>query len=397
MDLYKGKVSLIEGSVARGMLVFAVPIFFSNLFQQLYNAVDSLIVGNFLGGEALAALGSSGSLIFLLTGFVNGVSLGAGVLVARHFGARDEEALSRAVHTTVALGLAAGAVLTVVGVLLTPQILLWMDTPAEVLPNSIVYFRVYFLGSLSVVMYNVGASILQSVGDSRSPMYYLITASVLNVILDLFFIAVLGMGVGAAALATILSQTVSAVLAFRKLSMTKAAYGVRWRKVRFHPATLRAVVAQGVPSGVQNSVISLANVIVQANINFFGAQAMAGCGAYSKVEGFAFLPVTCFSMALATFVSQNVGAGRPDRVRRGMKFGVVASALLAEGVGVGMYLLAPWLIGAFNSEAAVIAFGVRQARTVALFYCLLAFSHCCAGILRGLGRPMVPMAVMLAV
>ena len=227
MDLYKGKVSLIEGSVARGMLVFAVPIFFSNLFQQLYNAVDSLIVGNFLGGEALAAVGSSGSLIFLLTGFVNGVSLGAGVLVARHFGARDEEALSRAVHTTVALGLAAGAVLTVVGVLLTPQILLWMDTPAEVLPNSIVYFRVYFLGSLSVVMYNVGASILQSVGDSRSPMYYLITASVLNVILDLFFIAGLGMGVGAAALATILSQTVSAVLAFRKLSMTKAAYGVR--------------------------------------------------------------------------------------------------------------------------------------------------------------------------
>ena len=397
MDVYKGKVSLIEGSVARGMLVFAVPIFFSNLFQQLYNAVDSLIVGNFLGGEALAAVGSSGSLIFLLTGFVNGVSLGAGVLVARHFGARDEQALHRAVHTTVALGLAAGVVLTVVGVLLTPQILLWMDTPAEVLPNSIVYFRVYFLGSLAVVMYNVGASILQSVGDSRSPMYYLITASVLNVVLDLFFIAGLGMGVGAAALATILSQTVSAVLAFRKLSMTKAAYGVRWRQVRFHPATLRAVVAQGVPSGVQNSVISLANVIVQANINSFGAQAMAGCGAYSKVEGFAFLPVTCFSMALATFVSQNVGAGRPDRVRRGMKFGILASALLAEGVGVAMYLLAPWLIGAFNSEAAVIAFGVRQARTVALFYCLLAFSHCCAGILRGLGRPMVPMAVMLAV
>lgn len=397
MDVYKGKVSLTEGGVARGMLVFAVPIFFSNLFQQLYNAVDSLIVGNFLGGEALAAVGSSGSLIFLLTGFVNGVSLGAGVLVARYYGAKDEDALRRAVHTTVALGLAAGAVLTVVGVLLTPQILRWMDTPADVIGNSIIYFRVYFLGSLSVVMYNVGASILQSVGDSRSPMCYLITASVLNVFLDLFFIAGLGMGVGAAALATILSQTVSAVLAFRKLSMTKAAYGVRWRQVRFHPATLRAVVAQGVPSGVQNSVISLANVIVQANINSFGAQAMAGCGAYSKVEGFAFLPVTCFSMALATFVSQNVGAGRPDRVRRGMKFGVLASALLAEGVGVAMYLLAHWLIGAFNSEAAVVAFGVRQARTVSLFYCLLAFSHCCAGILRGLGRPMVPMAVMLAV
>lgn len=395
--VYEKSVSLTEGSVARGMLVFAVPIFFSNLFQQLYNAVDSLIVGNFLGGDALAAVGSSGSLIFLLTGFVNGVSLGAGVLVARYYGAKDEEALRRAVHTTVALGLAAGAVLTVVGMALTPQILRWMGTPAEVMPNSVAYFRMYFLGSLAVVMYNVGASILQSVGDSRSPMYYLITASALNVILDLFFIAVLGMGVGSAALATILSQTVSAVLAFRKLSMTKAPYGVCWRQVRFHGPTLRAVVIQGVPSGVQNSVISLANVIVQANINAFGAQAMAGCGAYSKVEGFAFLPVTCFAMALATFISQNIGAGRLDRVRRGMRFGMLTSALLAEGVGVAMFLLAPWLIGAFNPEPEVIAFGVRQARTVALFYCLLAFSHCSAGILRGLGRPMVPMAVMLAV
>src|SRR5699024_8317676 len=199
------------------------------------------------------------------------------------------------------------------------------------------------------------------------------------------------------ALATILSQTVSAVLAFRRLTLTKEAYGVRWREVRFHPATLLAVVAQGVPSGLQNSVVSLANVIVQANINAFGAQAMAGCGAYSKLEGFAFLPVTCFSMALATFVSQNVGAGRPDRVRSSMRFGLAASCLLAEGIGVGMFALAPQLIGLFNSEPGVIAFGVQQARTVALFYCLLAFSHCCAGILRGLGRPVVPMAIMLSI
>ncbi|HIZ43054.1 MAG TPA: MATE family efflux transporter [Candidatus Gemmiger excrementigallinarum] len=379
------------------MLVFAIPIFFSNLFQQLYNAVDSLIVGNFLGGDALAAVGSSGSLIFLLTGFVNGVSLGAGVLVARHYGAKDDTALRRAVHTTVALGLAAGVALSVIGVLLTPQILRWMDTPEEVLPNSIIYFRVYFMGSLSVVMYNVGASILQSVGDSRSPMRYLIIASILNVILDLWFIAGLHMGVGGAALATILSQTVSAVLALRKLMLTPEAYGVRWREVRFHPATLRAVVAQGVPSGVQNSVISIANVIVQANINAFGSQAMAGCGAYSKVEGFAFLPVTCFSMALATFVSQNIGAGQLDRVCKGMRFGIVTSSLLAECVGFAMFALAPWLIGAFNQEPDVIAFGVQQARTVSLFYCLLAFSHCCAGILRGLGRPVVPMVIMLAV
>ena len=395
--MFKGQVSLTEGSVAKGMLVFAIPIFFSNLFQQLYNAVDSLIVGNFLGGNALAAVGSSGSLIFLLTGFVNGVSLGAGVLIARHYGARDSEALKRTVHTTVALGLAASVVLTVVGVILTPQILRWMGTPDDVLANSIVYFRVYFLGSTAVVLYNVGASILQSVGDSRSPMYYLIAASLLNVVLDLLFIGVFHFGVGAAALATIISQAASAFLAFRKLTLTTEDYGVRWKQVRFHGATLRAVVAQGVPSGVQNSVISLANVIVQANINSFGAQAMAGCGAYSKIEGFAFLPVTCFSMALATFVSQNIGAAKLDRVRKGMRFGLITSPLLAEGIGVIIFTLAPLLIAAFNNEPEVVAFGVQQARTVALFYCLLAFSHCCAGILRGLGRPTVPMVIMLAI
>lgn len=395
--MFKGQVSLTEGSVARGMLVFAIPIFFSNLFQQLYNAVDSLIVGNFLGGNALAAVGSSGSLIFLLTGFVNGVSLGAGVLIARHYGAKDSEALKRTVHTTVALGIAASVVLTVLGVILTPQILRWMGTPEDVFVNSVVYFRVYFLGSTAVVLYNIGASILQSVGNSRSPMYYLIAASLLNVVLDLLFIGVFHYGVGAAALATIISQAASAFLAFHKLTLSQEDYGVRWRQVRFHAATLRAVVAQGVPSGVQNSVISLANVIVQANINSFGAQAMAGCGAYSKIEGFAFLPVTCFSMALATFVSQNIGAAKLDRVRKGMRFGLITSPLLAEGIGLAIFGMAPLLIGAFNNEPDVVAFGVQQARTVALFYCLLAFSHCCAGILRGLGRPTVPMVVMLAV
>ena len=260
-----------------------------------------------------------------------------------------------------------------------------------------IYFRVYFLGCIAVILYNVGASILQSVGDSKSPMYYLIAASILNVVLDLLFIAVFHMGVGSAAFATILSQTLSAVLAFRKLGRATEAYRVQWRKVRFHRSTLRAVVTQGVPSGVQNSVISLANVIVQANINAFGADAMAGCGAYSKIEGFAFLPVTCFSMALATFVSQNIGAGRLDRVRKGMRFGVITSPLLAECIGVAIFLLSPLLVAAFNNEPEVIAFGVRQARTASMFYCLLAFSHCCAGILRGLGRPVVPMGVMLAV
>ena len=393
----KDQNRLTEGSVPRKMLLFALPIFFSNLFQQIYNALDSLIVGNFIGREALAAVSSSGSLIMLMIGFINGVSLGAGVLIARYYGAEDKDHLERAVHTTVALGATAGVVLTVVGVILTPQILRWIGTPEDVISNSVLYFRVYFLGSSAVVLYNMGASILQSVGDSRSPMKYLILASVTNVVLDLLFVAVFRWGVASAALATNLSQILSATLAFRKLATTPNPYRVNFRRVRFEGPTLRQVVTLGLPSGVQNSVVSLANVIVQANINAFGSFAMAGCGAYSKVEGFAFLPVTCFALALSTFVSQNVGARRYDRVRAGMRFGLLCSPLLAETIGLVIFILCPFFISAFNSDPAVVAFGVRYARTVALFYCLLSFSHCCAGILRGLGKPIVPMIIMLAV
>ena len=388
---------LTTGSVPRRMLLFALPIFLSNLFQQLYNAVDSLIVGRFIGQQALAAVSSSSSLIMLLVGFINGVSLGAGVLIARYYGAEEEDQVERAVHTTLALGLAAGVALTVLGVALTPLILRWMGTPADVIHNSVLYFRVYFLGSAAVVLYNMGASILQSVGDSRSPMVYLIAASLTNVVLDLLFVAVFRWGVGSAALATILSQILSALLAFRRLARTRACYRVNWRRVRFEGPMLRQVVTLGIPSGVQNSVVSLANVIVQSNINAFGSFAMAGCGAYSKIEGFAFLPVTCFALALSTFVSQNLGARRFDRVRAGMRFGLLCSPLLAEGIGLVIFAFAPFLISLFNSDPAVVAFGVNDARTVALFYCLLSFSHCCAGILRGMGRPVVPMAIMLCV
>ena len=379
------------------MLLFAIPIFFSNLFQQLYNAADSLIVGNFIGEQALAAVGSSGSLIMLLIGFVNGMALGAGVLIAQLYGAQDRERLERAVHTTVAMGLACGIALTVLGVALSPQILRWMGTPEDVMSSSVLYFRVYFLGCSAVVLYNIGAGILQSVGDSRSPMKYLILSSIVNVVLDLLFVAVLGFGVGSAALATVISQVVSAFLAFRKLSLTQEAYGVRWRQVRFDLPMLRRVVGLGIPSGVQNSVIALANVIVQSNINAFGSAAMAGCGAHAKVEGFAFLPIACFALALSTFVSQNIGAQRYDRVRKGIRFGLLCSPLLAEVIGVIIFFLSPVFVSAFNNQPEVIAYGVNYARTVALFYFLLAFSHCCAGILRGMGRPIIPMAIMLLI
>ena len=390
-----GTTLLTEGSILGKLFGFAVPLFLGNLFQQLYNTCDSLIVGNFAGSEALAAVSSSGSLIFLLVGLFNGIAMGAGVVIARYFGAREGEHLRRAIHATVFFGIVAGAALTVLGILLTPLLLRWMGTPETVLPQSIIYFRVYFAGALAVVLYNVAVGILQAVGDSRHPLYYLMISSGVNVVLDLLFVAVLGYGVGAAALATTIAQSLSAILAFRRLTRPGTEYQVCWRQVRPDGPMLKQILAIGLPSGVQNSIISLANVIVQSNINQFGPHAMAGCGVYFKIEGFGFLPITCFAMALSTFVSQNLGAEKPDRVRKGSIYGTLCSVGIAELVGVAVCAGAPWLMAAFNREADVIAYGVQQAHIETLFWCLLGLSHCSAGILRGAGKAKVSMVIML--
>ena len=364
---------LLEGSIWKGIVAFAIPLFLGNLFQQLYNTVDSLIVGNFLGSDALAAVSSSGSLIFLLVGFFNGIAVGAGVVISKYFGARDYENLKKAV----------------------PQILVLMGTPESVLPNSILYFRIYFAGSLAFVMYNIVMGILQAVGDSRHPLYYLIFSSIVNIVLDLLFVGVLRMGVGSAALATAISQAASALLCFIRLVRTNDIYQVKIREIRFHPAQLRQIISFGLPSGLQNSIISIANIVVQSNINKFGVMAVAGCGVYSKIEGFAFLPITCFAMALTTFIGQNLGARQYDRAKKGAAFGIVCSMTLAELVGVIVYMLIPYLASAFDSSAEVVGFATRQAHVEALFYCFLAFSHCIAGIMRGAGKSAVPMFVML--
>lgn len=386
---------MTEGSISRKIIFFAIPLFLGNLFQQLYNTADSLIVGNFLGSNALAAVSSSGNLIFLMVGFINGIAMGAGVVVARYYGAKIKDCLQKAIHTTVAFGLMAGVVLTVMGMFLAPKILVLMGTPADVLPESIVYFRTYFAGSIGVVMYNIFVGILQSVGDSHHPLIYLIISSCINVVLDIFFIAGLGMGVGSAALATAISQFVSAILCMIHLMRVEEEYRLELRMIRFDRHMLKQIIKNGVPSGFQNSVIAIANVFVQSNINAFGKMAMAGCGSYSKVEGFAFLPVTCFTMALTTFVSQNLGARQYERAKKGARFGVICSVIIAELIGIIIYAAAPVLIAAFNRDPSVIHYGVMQARIIALFYCLLAFSHCIAAVLRGSGHAAVPMIVML--
>ena len=387
---------LLEGPIWKGIVSFAIPLFLGNLFQQLYNTVDSLIVGNFLGSDSLAAVSSSGSLIFLMVGFFNGIAMGAGVVISKYFGARDYEKLKKAVHTDIAFGLVAGIILMIIGMILAPQILVLMGTPKTVLPKSIVYFRMYFAGSLAFVMYNIAMGILQAVGDSKHPLYYLIFSSIMNVVLDLVFVGGFRMGVGSAAAATVISQASSAILCFIRLVRTQDVYQIHIKDIRFHPQILKQIIKIGLPSGLQNSLISIGNIVVQTNINKFGVMAIAGCGVYSKIEGFAFLPITCFAMSLTTFIGQNLGARQYERAKMGALFAILCSTMLAEVVGFTVFLGIPYLAAAFDNNPEVVAIATKQAHVESLFYCLLAFSHCIAGIMRGAGKSTVPMFTMLA-
>ena len=386
---------MTTGSIWKRMVSFAVPVFLGNLCQQLYNTVDSVIVGKFVGKQALAAVASSGNLIFMMTGFFMGLFIGAGIVIAQYFGARNYEKVRSAVHTDIAFALCCGVLLTLLGVFFTPTILTWMRTPADVLDTSILYFRLYFLGSLATILYNAGMGILQAVGDSRSPLYYLVISSVVNVALDLLFVGAMDMGVAGAAVATVISQVVSAVLCIIKLTRSDGPYRLEIKRIGFDLPLLKKITSQGVPSGVQNSIIAIANVVVQSNINTFGSDAMAGCGSYAKVEGFVFLPITSFAMALTTFTGQNLGAGQYERAKRGARVGFTCSMLLAELIGLTLLLVAPYAIALFNDDPAVIAIGVRQTRTEALFYFALAFAHSISAVMRGAGRAKMPMYTML--
>lgn len=385
------------GNLYAHMVGFAMPILLSLVFQQLYNTADTFIVGKFLGTDALAAVSSSGNLIFLLISFFAGTAQGAGVVISRYFGAREYDKVSRAIHTNVAFGLAVGVFLTVVGVLFTPTFLVWMKTDPDVLPQAVEYFRYYFLGALALIMYNVLRGIMNAVGDSRRPLYYLIFSSVLNVLLDLLFVGAFHWGVWSAAVATVVSQAASVVLCCVHLFQKGQIYTVELRKIRPHWDMLKEILRYGIPSGVQNSVIGFANVLVQTQINSFEKFATAAYGVYAKIEGFAFLPINSFSMAITTFISQNLGAGQHDRAKRGARFGILAAVGMTELIGILFYIFAPQLIGLFDSTPEVVALGVQQARTVTLFYLLLAFSHSVAAVCRGAGRAFVPMVVMLSV
>ena len=391
----KKPVSLLEGDIKTGLLRFALPLFLGQVFQQLYNMVDALGVGNLCGENALAAVTSTGSLIFLIVGFFGGVYGGVGVVIARCFGAGDEYQVKRAVGTAVAGTLISGAFLTLLGYFGSPVLLRWMDTPAEVMGDAVDYLGIYFLGILFVVLYNSATGIFQAIGDSKRPLYYLIVSSVVNVALDILFVGPLGMGVKGAALATVIAQGLSAALAFFRLSRAEGAWRVTLKGVCLDKDLLKEMLRIGLPSGVQNSVIAFANVMVQSSVNVFGSAAMAGNGAFVKLEGFAFIPVNAVGAACTTFVSQNIGARQFDRVKQGAKFSVVFSCGCAAVIGIVFFIFAEPLISLFGKSPDAVAAGVLRAHLCTPFYLFLACSHGIAAVCRGAGYSKVPMYIML--
>ena len=386
---------MTEGNIRRKMLGFALPILAGYFFQQLYNTVDALIVGNYLDADALAAVTSTSSYTYLMIGFVAGFAPGAGIIIARHIGGDSPEETGKAVHTAVALGLFFSVILTAAGILVSPAILRLMGTPETVFPRSCRYLQVYFAGAGALVMYNMFVSILQASGESRYPLLCLVASSLTNIVLDILFISVFHMDVEGAALATVLSEILSAVLVAVKLLRTKESIRLQPRRIRVDRSNLKYIIRYGFPTAMQGCVIDLSNMLIQSYINSFGRDAMAGIGASIKTEGFMFLPVTAFSMALTTFVSQNMGAKKTDRVREGARFGLLCTAGMLLTFGAIAYFLAPTLVSLFNSDPEIIRYGAGRTMTCAFFYCLCGFSHTASAVMRGLGKPMTPMLVML--
>ena len=388
---------MTKGDPKKVIFTFALPIFLSQLFQQLYSTADAWIVSEFLGDNAFGAVASSGNLIHLMISFFVGASMGAGVVISRYFGAKDPERMTKAVHTSVLVSLLCGVLLTVIGTVLASYIPLWMKLDAKLVPYSAAYLRWYFAGSLALVMYNTFKGIMNAVGDSRRPLYYLIVSSVLNVLLDWLFLGPLGLGVEWAAIATTISQAVSAGLCLIQLTKKNTVYALSWSRLRMDREILKEVLRYGVPTGVQNSVIGLANVMVQTHINTFEDVGTNACAAYARIQGFAFLPITSFSMSLTTFIGQNLGAKEYARAKQGARFGIWCSMIMAEIIGVILFVFAEPFVKFFISDPESVAIAVQQSHIESLFFFLLSYSHCLAGIFRGAGKATVPMFVMLGV
>ena len=384
---------MTEGNITKLLITFALPLFVGNLFQQFYNTVDSIVVGNFVSKTALAAVGSTDCIINTIIGFFTGLSTGAGVVIAHSFGSGNDKALHRAVHTTIALTLVLSVVFTIAGLLLSPVFLQLMDTPEDVLPEASQYLRIYFAGISGLMLYNMGSGILRAVGDSKRPLLYLIICCMTNIALDFLFVVGLQMGVMGAALATILSQIISAVLVMGSLMRTRDIYRLHLRKISIDWIMLKRIIRIGFPAGVQSILYSVSNVIIQSAVNSLGTNNVAAWAAYGKVDGLFWMMINALGIAATTFVGQNYGAKKMDRVHRGVRTSMIMAFLMTGLMVVFMWFIGDTLISLFTTDTAVreICHGLIHF-LVPTFFTYISI-EILSGALRGVGDAWIPMFI----
>ena len=388
-------VDMTSGNVYGLLIRFAVPLLLGNLFQQLYNTVDTWVVGNYVGKEAFSAVGTVSPIINMLIGTFLGLSVGAGVVISQYYGARQEDKVSETVHTALVMTAILGVLFTFIGVLMTPPMLRLMKTPAEVFPEAKRYLTIYFSGIFGLLLYNMGAGILRAVGDSQRPFYFLVLSTTLNIGLDLLFVIVFHMGVAGVAYATIIAQGLSAVLVLLLLMRAKNCVRVSLRALKLHMDPLKKIVKVGVPAALQRAITSFSNVFVQSYINYFGADVMGGWTAYTKVDAFLFLPMLSVASGATTFVGQNLGVNNVERARKGVRAAMVIAMACNLIIMVPVIVFAPALVRFFNGTPEVITYGTLFLRMMSPFYVLTCVNQILAGSLRGAGDSKTPMFIML--
>lgn len=386
---------MTKGVIWKQILAFAFPLMIGNLFQQLYNTVDSIVVGNFVGKEALAAVGSTGPIINTLIGFFMGLSAGMGVAISQHYGAKDEKGVHDAVHTSLFITMVLSVVFTFLGIALVPPLLRMMSTPEDVMPGATLYLRIYFAGVIGLMFYNIGSGILRAVGDSRRPLYFLIFSALINTVLDLVFVVGFGMGIEGVALATIIAQALSAVLTLFVLSRAEGPYKIVFKDIRLEWNMARRIIRLGIPTGLQQAITSFSNVFVQGYINQFGSACMAGWSSYNKIDMFVMLPMMSISLASTTFVGQNIGARQLERAKKGTRVATGMSILVTVVLMIPVMIFAREMVSMFNNDAEVLEYGVMLIRLITPFYVLCCANQVYAGALRGAGSVKAPMYIML--
>lgn len=391
----KYQMDMCEGPVLKKMLLFALPLMASSLLQLLFNAADIIVVGRFAGDNSLAAVGSTTSIVNLLVNLFIGCSVGANVLVARFYGAKREQDLTTTVHTAMAISIVSGIALTIIGIIGAPYILTMMKTPAEVLDLAVIYLRTYFLGMTAMMIYNFGAAILRAVGDTKRPLYFLLTAGIINVSFNLFFVIVLKWGVFGVGLATTISQVVSATLVLRCLLKERGGIQVELKKIRIHKDKLIRILQIGLPAGFQGTLFSISNVFIQSSVNAFGATVVAGNSAAANIEGFIYVSTNAFHQAAISFTSQNYGAKKYNRINKILLVAQGCTIVVGTFFGVGAVLMGPVLLSLYTTSADVVAAGMVRLKMIGATYALCGVMDTMVGSLRGMGYSVVPMIVSL--